>query len=85
MIRNVFASTNRFLPTLLSKFSSATAVLAACLGASSIAMDANAQQSIEELPLSKQLLEANPKLLYDPTSVLVRFKPLADEGARDRT
>ncbi len=83
MIRNVFASTNRFLPTLLSKFSSATAVLAACLGASSIAMDANAQQSIEELPLSKQLLEANPKLLYDPTSVLVRFKPLSDEGARD--
>ena len=55
----------------------------ASLSTAFIAESASAQQSIEQLPLSKQLLEANPKLLYDPTSVLVRFKPQVDEEMRD--
>jgi subtilisin family serine protease len=41
---------------------------------------ATAQQSIDELPLSKKLLELNPDLKYDPLSVLVKFAA----GTKDR-
>lgn len=43
---------------------------------------AMAQDSIDDLPLSKQVLEANPDLKYDPFSVLVRFAPGATEADR---
>lgn len=55
--------------------------LGALLSASAPAL---AQVSIDQLPLAKQLLEENPKLLYDPTSVLVRFAKTATPAERDR-
>ncbi|MCE2885477.1 MAG: S8 family serine peptidase [Planctomycetaceae bacterium] len=67
----------------MARFLAPLGALVASLSTAFIAESASAQQSIEQLPLSKQLLEANPKLLYDPTSVLVRFKPQVDEEMRD--
>jgi subtilisin family serine protease len=73
----------RSSPLSAARFLAPLGACIASLAAAFIACDATAQQSIEQLPLSKQLLEENPKLLYDPTSVLVRFSARADEDARD--
>ncbi|MFM7052003.1 MAG: S8 family serine peptidase [Planctomycetota bacterium] len=63
----------------MHRFAVKTALLAAALAAPV----ANAQDAIESLPLSKQILEANPDLRYDPTSVLVRFSARSTDAARD--
>jgi subtilisin family serine protease len=73
----------RSSPLSAARFLAPLGACIASLSAAFIACDATAQQSIEQLPLSKQRLEENPKLLYDPTSVLVRFSARADEDARD--
>ena len=74
----------RSSPLSVARFLAPLGAFVASLSTAFIAESASAQQSIEQLPLSKQLLEANPKLLYDPTSVLVRFKPQADDEMRDQ-
>ena len=49
---------------------------AACSVASLVASHTHAQ-AIEQLPLSKQVLLADPDLQYDPYSVMVKFSPAA--------
>ncbi|MCE2881085.1 MAG: S8 family serine peptidase [Planctomycetaceae bacterium] len=69
-----------WMPRFLSK----PAALAAALVASAapVALGQDAPESIDALPLSKQILEANPDLRYDPTSVLVRFSARSTDAER---
>ena len=63
--------------------SQTTTVVAWCtaLTTSLLAGMSNAQ-TVEQLPLSKQVLLADPDLEYDPYSILVRFAPDASDAER---
>ncbi len=62
----------------------ASMAFALSLGLSALPVQSADAQEIDTLTRAKQLLEENPALAYDPSSMLVRFDPALKESARER-